>query len=169
MSGYCYLIRLQGTNYFKIGVSIDVKSRLEDLDVGPIPVEIVETCLLKSPYKAERIIHIALREFRVRGEWFLVDPAKVRQVFQEHASMYLLDEALDDVVDDTWFPEENSEYVDKGRAIPPCVECGHVFRNRQQRSVAGYRGCPGCGKHPITGEELTLQKKTEESDGGEEV
>ncbi len=43
----------------------------------------------------------------------------------------------------------------KGTTNYVCISCGYEFQNRQQLSRAGrFPGCPQCGKHPITGENI---------------
>ena len=86
---YLYLIKSPYSSYqsyFKVGVSSDVESRLAQLQTGnPLELTIEEVYGFENAEIAERAIHQAWKEHRVRGEWFdlkVADDAVV-EIFQQ--------------------------------------------------------------------------------------
>jgi hypothetical protein len=73
---FIYAIRCSGTECFKIGYSIDPKSRLAALQSGN-PCSLVLAAMVDcddfSPEMLERQVHHRLRRHRLRGEWFDID------------------------------------------------------------------------------------------------
>lgn len=71
-----YLINAAGTNRYKIGVSINPKSRLEALSSGsPIDLAIVAQC--PGDFRFEQALHVRHSSKHVRGEWFELGPDDV--------------------------------------------------------------------------------------------
>lgn len=92
-----YLLNLKGTNYFKIGVSVNVQRRMSDLQTA-MPMEVVLVAHTITPYAKdlELALHTKLSGFRVRGEWFDLPSDEALRVFQEYSAMALVDEAMGD-------------------------------------------------------------------------
>jgi hypothetical protein len=81
--GWVYLIgAADGTGPTKIGKSIDVKSRLANLQSGsPVPL----TVLWVTPggYAVEARLHSIYADVRQHGEWFMLRPADIRTIKEE--------------------------------------------------------------------------------------
>lgn len=70
-TGYVYLIAAEGTQYFKIGYSINPQFRLAELQTGcPYFLQIVGQW--PGSMEAEMRIHVRLESYRGIGEWFNV-------------------------------------------------------------------------------------------------
>lgn len=58
----------------KIGISKNINGRLSEIQTGyPFPLSIYFTKPLSQPRKTESILHKALDDFRLKGEWFYTD------------------------------------------------------------------------------------------------
>lgn len=74
VSGYVYLIYAVGTNRYKIGRSISLKTRLQQLQKqSPYPLEIIYAFKTSNPAWDEAYWQDAYKEHRVYGEWFEFD------------------------------------------------------------------------------------------------
>jgi len=72
--GYVYLIN--AGDVFKIGVSIDVESRLSYMQTGcPLPMRLVSKYKAQNicKLKIEKALHDYFSEYRLSGEWFDTD------------------------------------------------------------------------------------------------
>lgn len=70
-SGHIYLFQLEGTNFYKVGLSRDVKRRLKAVNAhSPMTVNLVESIRVELTGPAERFIHNRLRQYHVKSEWF---------------------------------------------------------------------------------------------------
>lgn len=88
-----YLIRMQGTNYVKIGIAREPKKRLASLASGnPMPLELLFSIATTEDGgflgsvqdgQAEIEIHTELEPLRVRGEWFELTQSRVDSVIKE--------------------------------------------------------------------------------------
>lgn len=66
-----YLVQESGSRYFKVGISNYPVKRLASLRCGhPRELMLVATC--PGGQDREKKIHKALKNFHVRGEWFLI-------------------------------------------------------------------------------------------------
>ena len=75
---YLYLLRMDGTNYFKIGYSSkleNVSKRLSQCQTGnPIQLTIIAIYEVRwSARSYEKSIHCILKDYRMKGEWFDFD------------------------------------------------------------------------------------------------
>jgi hypothetical protein len=67
---YLYLIQQKGSNYCKVGVSNNIKRRLENLQSGnPHKLYVVRYWKIKDR-AIETLVHNVLAEYHVRLEWF---------------------------------------------------------------------------------------------------
>jgi hypothetical protein len=93
---YLYLVQQKGTNYFKVGVSGNVKRRLENLQSGnPHKLYIVRywSILDKS---IEALVHNVLAAYHVRLEWFEIpDIATILEHIERCIEMSTTDELLE--------------------------------------------------------------------------
>lgn len=85
-SGFVYFIQDTGNRYIKIGYTEDIKSRASCIQTGnPNPIDIL--AYVRANKKDEAKVHVALKKYRHRGEWFkpteevlkMVEAAKKRQ------------------------------------------------------------------------------------------
>ena len=68
---YVYLFKMEGTNFYKIGIAQNVESRRNSIQTGsPLPVVVVCEALADDARKEERKLHAAFRPFLKQGEWF---------------------------------------------------------------------------------------------------
>lgn len=67
--GFVYVI--QCGKFVKIGVAVDVVSRLSMLQIGnPYDLKLLKSIDTHEPFALEQEIHRGLKKYRVRGEWF---------------------------------------------------------------------------------------------------
>ena len=90
-----YLVGLEGLNYFKIGISIDVDKRIEALQTS-LPFQIVLHAYEHTPYalELEQQMHKRLSKYHVRGEWFELPLEEAQRTFKEFMMMARVDEAM---------------------------------------------------------------------------
>ena len=71
---YLYVFADELNQICKIGISKDPKKRLQILQTGyPHQLKTLFTVFLKNPDAMESIVHKALNDFRLKGEWFYLD------------------------------------------------------------------------------------------------
>ena len=80
---------VQCGDFFKIGVSSDIKRRLIDLQLAnPITLRIVyETPKLKDAKRIERYWHEQLDRKSISGEWFALDSLELQRIVSETPKM----------------------------------------------------------------------------------
>jgi hypothetical protein len=73
-SGSVYIVEFAG--YFKIGVTTNFTKRLKGFASVVLPFKFngifIWPCA--DPYRTEKYLHFGLQHYRVRGEWFDLDP-----------------------------------------------------------------------------------------------
>ena len=68
---YIYLLKLDGFNTYKIGISKDPKKRVKQLQTGsPEIIEILCTYKSDWAFKIESTLHRRYLQNNIRGEWF---------------------------------------------------------------------------------------------------
>ena len=68
---YVYFLRMEGTQYVKIGFSADVQARLRHLQIGnAIPLKLEYKFKTQSFREHESSLHCHLHACHVQGEWF---------------------------------------------------------------------------------------------------
>jgi hypothetical protein len=74
-----YLIQQKGSNYFKIGISKNIKRRLANLQSGnPNKLYVVRYWdIPKEAYKLESLLHCMFAEYHVLLEWFEVEDVTI--------------------------------------------------------------------------------------------
>jgi hypothetical protein len=74
--GYGYAIREEGTKNVKIGCSSNPLRRQATMQVGNSTVLIIEwtSNLVNDMYAEESRLHTVFKEYRKRGEWFVLVP-----------------------------------------------------------------------------------------------
>jgi len=69
---YLYIIKCQ--QYYKIGITQDMESRLAQLSTGnPYPLDVEVVYAFENAEPVERAIHQRYKANRQRGEWFSLD------------------------------------------------------------------------------------------------
>lgn len=92
-----YLIRLGDTDYYKVGISCDVRARLVSLQTAiPFGLVLLRAIEQDDAPLIERDIHRALREYQVRNEWFRCDHETITQIFEIYNAMGIADSGLAD-------------------------------------------------------------------------
>lgn len=68
---YVYLIRCSDNNFYKIGISKNVKTRLKQIQTtSPDNVFIVHTYESKYAFKIEKALHNFFKSYHKNNEWF---------------------------------------------------------------------------------------------------
>ena len=121
-----YLIRLGETDYFKVGMTTNIASRLGTLqNATPFELHIVAIADHVNAFAVEHDIHDSLKEFHVRNEWFQCEQPEITRIFRIVSAMATIDQALDDPALDKelreeeifQLPPEEIEMLDKERKI----------------------------------------------------
>ena len=69
--GYIYLLHLEGFDFYKIGISQNVPSRLKQMKtLVPFNISRVKTIHIENYRDVEKQIHSKLDRYRYKGEWF---------------------------------------------------------------------------------------------------
>lgn len=90
-SGYVYLVKMSGTFLHKIGVTQDVKKRLQQLQTAnPYPLELIASWESDDCMGLEERLHDMFFNKRASGEWFKL---KDEDVFKAAAVMVLMRDA----------------------------------------------------------------------------
>lgn len=74
---FLYIFRADNGLY-KIGRSSDPSRRLKAFSSGPVEVTLVWQQEFTDAQQAERVAHHFFRKYRVRGEWFRLNPEQVK-------------------------------------------------------------------------------------------
>jgi predicted GIY-YIG superfamily endonuclease len=83
-SGYVYLIKCEGVNYYKIGISKSTpKNRLSNLQSGcPFKLDYVTIVHCDHYSLIEAQLHRKYRDKNIRGEWFELSPTDLIDVIE---------------------------------------------------------------------------------------
>ncbi|MBI3879761.1 MAG: GIY-YIG nuclease family protein [Verrucomicrobia bacterium] len=74
-----YLI--EGNNFFKIGIALDVLRRLRSMRTStPFELTVVKVWKSTRASEVERLLHEKFKDHRVRGEWFQLPKAKIDEL-----------------------------------------------------------------------------------------
>lgn len=79
--GYVYLIKDEGNDLYKIGVTRDSSfNRLSVLQTGnPSKLSIIYKYKCKYPFRLETMLHNRFKELKVLNEWYELNPDHVRE------------------------------------------------------------------------------------------
>jgi hypothetical protein len=73
-NGYIYFINIKGTNFYKLGVSQNIKRRLYDISASmPFDLDILSIHYFKDVYDIESEYKIKLSAFIQKGEWMKIN------------------------------------------------------------------------------------------------
>ena len=79
--GYVYLININETNKYKIGVSINIKRRLAAISsVIPFDLNILAINLVSDPYKVEQSIINKHIKSLIKNEWFNLTTSEAKEI-----------------------------------------------------------------------------------------
>jgi hypothetical protein len=85
ISGYVYILDIEGFNYFKVGLSRNVPSRKKAIQtLVPFDIGIVRTIFVDNCKDIEERIHNELKDYRFKGEWFKCDVDIINKVFDKY-------------------------------------------------------------------------------------
>ena len=83
VSAFLYLIKAEGTQYYKVGAATDKIKRLVGLQNGcPLELKYIITKQVDNAREIERVICEELKPHNVRGEWFLLTPPQVKALMK---------------------------------------------------------------------------------------
>lgn len=69
-----YCKDLEGRTIHKVGISSDVKKRINSMQSGnPFKIKVLKLFKTPNASKVEKLIHKELRESRLTGEWFYLE------------------------------------------------------------------------------------------------
>lgn len=82
--GFIYLIKCEGTHYYKIGITTNrPETRLRILQTSlPFDLKMVISCEKDFVSEVEKRLHVTFKEHHIRGEWFLFSPALIMKVIK---------------------------------------------------------------------------------------
>lgn len=79
-----FIYIVQAGEFVKIGIAVDVKVRLSELQVGcPYQMSLLRFWRSLKPARDERMIHHKLKPYRVRGEWFKLPELVLAAIMSE--------------------------------------------------------------------------------------
>ena len=84
-SGYLYLVRCKGFDFYKIGISkISIEHRLSSLQTGcPFDLEVLHVGYAIGYKSIEVLLHNKYRQYSERGEWFKLNDKLVSEVIKD--------------------------------------------------------------------------------------
>ena len=84
-TGYIYLIRCKGFDFYKIGISkISIAHRLSSLQTGcPFDLEVLHVGYAIGYKSIEVLLHNKYRQYSERGEWFKLNDKLVSEVIKD--------------------------------------------------------------------------------------
>ena len=86
--GCVYAIQ-SGDEFFKIGYTYELRTRIQELQVGnPYELLIVYTFMTFTPEYHEKIIHSTLDSYRCNGEWFKISKSKLLSILKVHREKF---------------------------------------------------------------------------------
>lgn len=82
-SNYVYLINAVKTDKFKIGVTVNIKKRIADMQTScPYRLRLVHACYSSQAYEVEKQLHERFAKQRVILEWFEFTTNEVKAVIE---------------------------------------------------------------------------------------
>jgi hypothetical protein len=88
MTAGVYILVLEGTKNVKIGMSLDMDTRLKRMR-NKLPVDFMAfVCKCEQPKRIERRIHNVYKDLRLHGEWFSLDNSIVDLIFSAPFEFY---------------------------------------------------------------------------------
>jgi len=76
-----YIIQMENTDIFKIGVADDPISRIRGIQVGnPYRLKLIDSFYKENAYEVERKIHKRYKKHRMVGEWFELSSESIEKL-----------------------------------------------------------------------------------------
>ena len=70
-NGYIYVLNIEGTDFYKFGVSQNPARRISDLsNATPFNILIIYAEQFNQVYEVETLIHNKIEDFYIKNEWF---------------------------------------------------------------------------------------------------
>ncbi len=89
--GYIYFLKGFGTDYYKIGVSSNVKRRISDIDsYMPFDLQILSIHYFKNVYEVEDMIAKKLKSKKIRKEWYSLKTEEAKDIMIELHNLNVL-------------------------------------------------------------------------------
>lgn len=80
---YIYIINIEGTEYYKIGVSNNPDRRIKDIEASmPFVINILILIKIINSYEVEEKVHNELENHFVKREWFKLSRKKVNDALK---------------------------------------------------------------------------------------
>src|SRR5690606_26032137 len=82
--GFIYILKLNGFDIYKIGVSSNPERRIKDIDgANPFGVDVLFTEYFKNVYEMEECVHDSFCKNSMRREWFKIQPEDVTTLINQ--------------------------------------------------------------------------------------
>lgn len=82
-SNIVYLIKLTGFNYYKIGITTNIKSRMASINTSlPFNIEVICTTENIEARDIEKSLHLKYKKFKIKGEWFSLCEYDVNEIIK---------------------------------------------------------------------------------------
>ena len=76
-----YIFKLNGYDYYKIGIAINVKKRLKDIDrINPFGIDIIKSYETLYDKGVEGNIHNHFKNKWIKGEWFELTKEDIKTI-----------------------------------------------------------------------------------------
>jgi len=120
MNGSVYILKIEGQNAYKIGMTIiGLADRIRDLQTGcPYKIVAVFHGQVEDESSLERYLHTLFCEKKIRGEWFCLSELELSeaiQVIQENQLCFCLNKASKSNYDSIDFAVTNTRQNTKKR------------------------------------------------------
>ena len=107
---YLYVVKCQ--SFFKIGIAVDVESRLAQLSTGnPFALELFASYKFENATAIEAVLHQKFSKSRQRGEWYELDKTAIDELMQICELLGGRDEVVDGTVESTEDQIEEAEEI----------------------------------------------------------
>lgn len=134
---YVYLLRQQNSDFYKIGVSGDVVSRIKQLQVGnPHKIEVFKCFEFEydEAYEVEIQAHKNFFKFHINGEWFNFNSENLKMALENLSAW------------ETFYKEKNAAKNKLDKRLT-------LLQHRQKNNPNSLKGF-----HPLSGEKISGAK-----------
>jgi Meiotically up-regulated gene 113 len=76
-----YIIKIQNTEKYKIGITKDIKRRIKQFETGnPLNIKLLYFMATKHSRSLEKHLHEVFKKFRTKGEWFNFNDEVINEI-----------------------------------------------------------------------------------------
>ena len=87
LKNYVYIVKCR--RYYKIGVSNNIKSRINDLQVGnPFKISLYKLYSYHNAFNKEKELHIKYKSKCHTGEWFLLNQEDLKEIDEDFKNVW---------------------------------------------------------------------------------